>query len=160
VVLDYGGLKTQQNLVVALDPRLHATQQDLEARLALDLQIHRDLDALDKDIDQAIATRDSLAKTVAGNPRAGDALSALNRDIGELAQMKMSASEGALLFETKLRDHLAYLAADVDLAYARPTQAHYEVFKMLDAQAKAGQEKLKADVAQAEKYGAAATGGQ
>ncbi len=41
VVLDYGGQKTQQNFTVSLDPRLHATQQDLEARLALDLENSR-----------------------------------------------------------------------------------------------------------------------
>ncbi|PYL02974.1 MAG: hypothetical protein DME31_07885, partial [Verrucomicrobia bacterium] len=53
-----GGRKAQQNLEVALDPRLHAIQEDLEARLALDLQIHADLDVLNKGINQALAARD------------------------------------------------------------------------------------------------------
>src|SRR5881275_2705993 len=67
VVLDYGGQKTQQNLEVALDPRLHATQEDLEARLALDLQIHADLDALNKGINQALAARDKLQQAVSNH---------------------------------------------------------------------------------------------
>ena len=125
VVLDYGGQKTQQSFAVALDPRLHATQQDLEARLALDLQIHADLDALDKDINQALTARDKLQKAVSAHScdrRAGRrALTDLNRDIDSVAQMAMKASEGTLLHETKLRDHLAYLASDIDLSYDRPT---------------------------------------
>jgi len=68
----------------------------------------------------------------------------------------MKSSEGSLLFETKLRDHLAYLAADVDLSYERPNPAQYAVFRELDQQARQGVEKLKADVAQAEKLGQSA----
>ncbi len=153
VVLDYGGQKTQQSFVVALDPRLHATQEDLAARLALDLQIHADLDALNKNINQALAARDKLQKAVSAHratgAQAADALAALNHDIDSVAQMAMKSSEGSLLFETKLRDHLAYLMADIDLSYARPTAAHYAVFRELDQQAKAGQQKLEADVAEA-----------
>ena len=98
VVLDYGGQKTQQNFKVALDPRLHATQEDLAARLDLDLKIHADLDALDKDINEALAARDKLQKAVADraltDAQAAGALAALNRDIDSVAQMAMRASEG------------------------------------------------------------------
>jgi aspartate/methionine/tyrosine aminotransferase len=159
VVLDYGGQKTQQNFVVALDPRLRATQQDLAARLALDLQIHADLDALVKDINQALAARDKLQKAVSVHSATGAqaaALAALNRDIDSVAQMAMKSSEGSLLFETKLRDHLAYLMADIDLSYARPTAAHYAVFHDLDQQAKESEKKLEADVAEAGKVAAGA----
>jgi hypothetical protein len=152
VVLDYNGQKMQQNFTVALDPRLHATQADLEAHLALDLQIYQDLDALDKLINQALNARDKLQKS-GSEAQANNALAALNQDIDGVAQMAMKASEGSLLFETKLRDHLAYLAADIDLSYARPTPAQYAVFRELDQQTKQGVEKLKADVAQAEKLG-------
>jgi photosystem II stability/assembly factor-like uncharacterized protein len=155
VVLDYGGQKMQQSLTVALDPRLHATQQDLEARLALDLQIHADLDALDKDINQALNARDKLEKAVAAktmtDAQATQALAALNHDIDSVAAMAMKASEGGLLHETKLRDHLAYLAADIDLSYDKPTASEEAVFHELDQQAKQGEQKLEADVAKADK---------
>jgi photosystem II stability/assembly factor-like uncharacterized protein len=148
VVLNYGGQKIQQNFVVSLDPRLHATQQDLEARLNLAQQIHADLDALDKDINKAIATRDNLQKK---GPQANNTIAKLNDDIEELAQMKMQASEGSLLYETKLRDHLAYLAADIEWGYVRPTEAEEAVFRQLDQQTKQGEQKLEADTAQAER---------
>jgi hypothetical protein len=155
VVLDYGGQKTHQSLVVALDPRLQATPQELAARLALDLQIHADLDALDKNINQALVARDKLQKAVSTHSvtdaQAAGALAALNRDIDSVAQMAMKSSEGSLLYETKLRDHLAYLAADIDLSYDRPTASHYAVFRELDPRAKEGEQKLEADVAEADR---------
>jgi hypothetical protein len=155
VVLDYGGQKTQQSFVVALDPRLHATPQDLAARLAVDLQIHADLDALDKDVNRALVERDKLQKAVSAHgpaaPRAASALAALNRDIDSVAQMAMKSSEGSLLYETKLRDHLAYLASDVDLAYERPTAAQEEVFRQLDQQAEEWEQKLQADLDEADR---------
>ena len=157
VVLDYGGQKTQQTLKVALDPRLHATPEELAARLELDLKIHANLDSLDKDINQALAARDKLQKAASAKSGTGGeagALAALNRDIDSVAQMAMKGSEGDLLHPTKLRDHLAYLASDIDLSYARPTEAHYAVFKELDQQAKQGKQKLEADVAAADKVSA------
>ena len=163
VVLDYGGQKTQQNFMVSLDPRLHATQQDLAAHLELDLQIHADIDSLVRAINRALAARDKLQKAVADHTATeaqAAALAALSRDIDSVAQMSMKSSEGSLLFETKLRDHLAYLAADIDLSYTRPTAAHYAVFRQLDQQAKDAEKKLEAEAAEADKLaGAGGLGG-
>jgi hypothetical protein len=153
VLLDYGGTQTRQSLTVTLDPRLHASQDDLEARLALDLKIHADLDALDQEINDAIALRAKLEKAVASGlvteKRASGAFSKLNHAIEEVAQMQMMSSEGSLLHETRLRDHLAYLAADIDLAYVRPTPAQNDVFQLLDEQTKAGQKRLRDAIAAA-----------
>ncbi|HEX5433483.1 MAG TPA: exo-alpha-sialidase, partial [Candidatus Angelobacter sp.] len=167
VVLDYGGQQTRQTFVVALDPRLHATQQDLQARLALDLKIQADLNALDRDINRALVARDQLENAISAhklsNAQAGATLAALNRDIDSVAQMKMKGSEGSLLFETRLRDYLAYLESDIDLSYTRPTPAHYAVFNQLDQRARIGEQKLESDLAQAGKLvapGSTASGGQ
>lgn len=160
VVLDYGGQKTQQSFMVSLDPRLHASPQDLAARLALDLQIHADLDALDKDINQALVARDKVQKAISTHnvtdAQAAGALAALNRDIDSVAQMAMKSSEGSLLYETKLRDHLAYLAADIDWSYDRPTASHYAVFRQLDQQAKNDEQNLEAHAAEADRVAGAA----
>jgi photosystem II stability/assembly factor-like uncharacterized protein len=154
VVLVYGGQKTQESLTVALDPRLHATQEDLAARLALDLKIHANLDTLNKDINQAVAAREKLQKAISTNSvtdaQAAGALDALNRDINSAAAMAIKSSEGDLLHGTRLRDHLAYLAAEIDLSYDRPTAAQEAVFRELDKQAKESTQKLEADVAQAD----------
>jgi photosystem II stability/assembly factor-like uncharacterized protein len=155
VVLDYGGQKMQQNFTVSLDPRLHATQEDLAARLALDLQIHADLDSLDKSINHALAARDKLQKAVSTNSltnaQVGSTLAGLNGDIDSVAQMAMKSSEGSLLHETKLRDHLAYLQADIDLSYDRPTAEQEAVFRELYQQVKQHKQKLEADIVKADR---------
>ena len=146
VVLDYGGEKTQEQFDLSLDPRLNASQEDLEAQFALDMKIHEALDSLDKKIDEAISTRDKLESAVKQHhlteAQAGKAISDLNDQIGNLVQLKIQSSEGSLLHETKLHSYLAYLAADVDLAYAKPTAAQYAVFDHLNQQAKEAEQKL------------------
>ena len=153
VVLDYGGKRTEQKLEVALDPRLKASQDDLAARFALDMKIHNALDSLDKKINEALAARDKLETGIHQHRltggQAGKALADLNREIGEVVQMQIKSSEGTLLHEAKLHSHIAYLAADVDLGYTRPTQAQEQVFEALDQEAKAGEQKLDAAIAAA-----------
>lgn len=153
VTLQYGAQTVSQSFDVALDPRLHPAADALAARLDLGLRIHATLDSLDKSINEAIDARDRLSAATASHrisgARAGAALESLNREIGDLVQLEIKSSEGSLLHPTKLRSHLAYLAADVDLAYEKPTAAEYAVFDRLDAQAKAGEAKLKAAIAAA-----------
>jgi hypothetical protein len=153
VVLDYGGQKTQQSFEVTLDPRLSATPDDLTARLALEQRIHADLDTLDRTINGALAVRDQLA-TAAASKRVPQSsaqapLAALSDDIANLVQLDIQSSEGSVLHETKLRDWLAYIAADIDLGYVKPTTAQYAVVDYLEGQAKAAEQKLQAAIAQA-----------
>ncbi len=138
VTLQYGGQSSQASFDVALDPRLHPAPDALAARLALEQKIHAALDRLDRAIDAAIAAR----ATATGAHR-----QALDAAIGDLVQLETTSSEGALLYETKLHSHLAYLAADVDLAYDRPTAAQYAVYDELAAQTDAGIAKLDAAMA-------------
>jgi hypothetical protein len=63
--------------------------------------------------------------------------------------MGIHSSEGQLFHEAKLRSHLAYLAADVDLAFERPTPAQYAVFEELDRKAKSGEQKLQVAMSEA-----------
>ena len=155
VTLDYGGQKTRQSFRVALDPRLTASQSDLAARLALQLKIHDTLDTLDKKINEAIGVREKLESAVQQNQltqaQAGQAIGDLDGVIGDLVQLNIHSSEGSLLHETKLRSHLAYLAADIDLGYARPTPAQYAVFTQLNGEAEAGEQKLDAAISEGNK---------
>ena len=63
-----------------------------------------------------LAARSNLQKAVSGHAASGEQaasmLPVLNRDIDSVAQMEMKSSEGSLLYKTKVRDHLAYLASD------------------------------------------------
>ena len=153
VVLDVGGAQRVAAFDVSLDPGLHATPEDLATRLALQLRIHTTLDNLDKTINAAIAAEDRLKAAIStGHLKSVQAhamVSTLDREIGELVQLDIHSSEGQLLHEAKLRSHLAYLAADIDLAYDRPTPAQYAVFSALDAQATSGEQKLQATMDEA-----------
>ncbi|HVB37126.1 MAG TPA: hypothetical protein VND92_01260, partial [Vicinamibacterales bacterium] len=150
VELEYGGRKMTQTFTVVLDPRLKATPAALEARLALGLKIHTALDSLDTTINEAMAERNRL-QPGSGTPTgaAAKAVSDLDAAIDGVVQMDIHASEGSLLHETKLRSHLAYLAADLDLAYAQPTAAQEAVFASLGQEAQAGEQKLQAAITEA-----------
>jgi hypothetical protein len=161
VTLDYGGQKSQQNLTVALDPRIQAKPEDLQARLALTLKIHSDLDTLDKDINEAVEARDRLQQAVsshsATDAQATSVLAELSRDIDAVVQLKARGSEWPLLYGTKLRDHLAYLAAEIGLSYGAPTAGQEAVFKQLDQETTQARQKLEADLAKANKAAAQTT---
>jgi photosystem II stability/assembly factor-like uncharacterized protein len=148
VELDYGGKTMETSFDVALDPRLDATQADLEARLALRQKIQADLDALDRTINRAIDLRDSLESGAASGTRAG-AVADLDAAIGSLVQMELHSSEGPLLHEAKLRSHLAYLGAELDMAYVKPTPAQVAVFRELDRQAHDGEKALESAMSKA-----------
>ena len=77
----------------------------------------------------------------AGNCRVGPN-AALDAAINNAVQLDIHSSEGTLLHEAKLRDRLAALAADVEMAYDRPTAAQYAVFDELQGLAAAAQAKL------------------
>ena len=155
VVLDYNGRKSQRAFQVALDPRLHLDPGALDERLTLEIQIHSALDTLDKTLNQAIAARQKLAAAVAhhrvAEDKAHDAIAALDKAIGTCVQLDLHASEGPLLHETKLRSHLAYLAADIGLAYERPTAAEHQVFNDLNQEAQTGEQQLKDAIAQGQR---------
>lgn len=153
VELDYGGIRLQQSLQIALDPRLHPAPTALADRLALGLRIRSTLDTLDTTINRALDVRSRLVSAVNAQ-RLSEALASrviatLDVEIGELVQLDIQSSEGDLLHETKLRSHLAYLAAELDLAYDEPTQAQYAVFDELNNGAQAGIRRLEAAIAQA-----------
>lgn len=155
VVLTYGGQKSEQSFTVTLDPRIHATQQDLEAQLALCQQVETDLNALDKDINDAIAARDKLNRAVAdgsvAQAKAASALDALNNALDDAVQMNNFASEEDLMHEVKLNALLAFLGADVQWGYVRPTAAQVAVFHQLDAQSRTSEQKLESSTRSAAK---------
>ncbi len=152
VVLDYGGQKIRQTFAVALDPRLPTTAAALQQHLALELRIHAAIDQLDRNINQAIDVRRELVQAIArhrlAGSRAKDALAALDHAIDQVVQLDVHSSEGDVMHEMRLRSFLAYLQADVGLAYVQPTVAQVAAFDRLDRQARAGEGKLQEAVAQ------------
>ncbi|HTX56514.1 MAG TPA: hypothetical protein VMD47_05355 [Candidatus Acidoferrales bacterium] len=137
VTLDYGGAQTSQPLVLTLDPRSTATQDDLVARRDLGLKIHALQEELDRTTNEAIAAR---AKVARGTPAAA----ALDAAIaGVVDVVNPQADEGALLYESRLRNFIAYLNAEVDTGYVHPTAAEYMIFDKLSTDATNAEAKLK-----------------
>jgi photosystem II stability/assembly factor-like uncharacterized protein len=135
VVLSYGGKRLQQPFRVALDPRFHPSQGALAARLALAMRIHNTLDALNRAVNAGEAARLRLS---------GDKRAQLDAALGDLVQLNTRSSEGDLLHESKMRDHLAFLMNSLDLAYQAPTPAEYAIYDELRAQAAAEIARLRA----------------
>ena len=155
VVLNYGGQTMQRTFRIAPDPRLKATQADLEAELVLGLKIQKTLNSLDQQLNAAIATRAKLEHAVATHQlsaaKAAGSLQELHVAINSVMQTKIASSEGDLVNPVKLRGFLAYLAEDVNWAYARPTPAQYAVFQQLKQEAAAGEQKLQSVTTEAGK---------
>ncbi len=148
VVLQYGGTREARPLVVRLDPRIQATAGDLAARLALQIKIHDTLSRLGGLLNQAIGLRDRLTTRNRFNRgRAVQAITTLDRAIGALVQLGVRSSEGDLLHEMKFYARLAYLQADIGLAYSRPTAAQYAVFRGLLHQVQQGERRLRRAIA-------------
>ncbi len=134
VVLRYGDEQQTQPLTLRLDPRLHVSADDLQARAALERRVHETLDDLDTAVDAAMG----VAAAASGQRRAR-----LQRVIDDLVQLDIHSSEGDVLHETKLREHLAFLANSLELAYEKPTVAEYAAFDELHARALAGEARLR-----------------
>ena len=132
-VLRYGGKTLQQQFDVRLDPGLKATADDLDARLALERQVHATLDTLNKTINDA--SKQILRLTPAKRAE-------LEKTIASLVQFNIHSSEGDVLHETKLRSHLAFLFNELETAFERPTPAEYAAYDELKAKADAGIAKL------------------
>jgi hypothetical protein len=138
VTLAYGGAQTSQPLVLTLDPRSPASAEDLAARRDLGLKIHALQDELDAAVNAAIAARAAVAPGSA-------AAAKLDAAIGAVVDIvHPQADEGSLLYESRLRNFLAYLNAEVDIGYVRPTAAEYTVFEKLNADAVNAEAALKA----------------
>jgi photosystem II stability/assembly factor-like uncharacterized protein len=152
-VLQYGSTTQEQPFEVRLDPRLDTTQQQLQDRFDLLMQIHDTLTRMDTRLNQAIDLRRRLQQALADKKlsagKARDALAALDKDIGDLVQLKVTAIEGNVVYELKLRSSLGFLANDIGLAYRPITPAQREVYGVLAKQAQDGDTHLQADIKRA-----------
>jgi hypothetical protein len=134
VVLRYGAQTLQAPFEVVLDPRIHSSTSDLEARLALEMQIRNSIDTLDRSIVAAMNARKKM--------NAAQAATA-NREIADLVFLDIHSSEADVMHPTKVREQLGFLLNSLEGAYQRPTLAEYATYKDLAALAEAGEARLK-----------------
>jgi photosystem II stability/assembly factor-like uncharacterized protein len=133
VVLQYGSQRLQAPLQVQLDPRIHPAPGDLEARLALEMQL---LDSIDR-LDRAIAAAQAVDSRATPPKRAQ-----IDAEIDTLTLRGVSSSEYDVVYPTKIREQLGFLMNSLEAAYARPTAAEYAAAKDLEALAADGEARL------------------
>jgi photosystem II stability/assembly factor-like uncharacterized protein len=133
VVLQYGSQKLQAPLTIAVDPRVHPTDADLQARLAFEQQILATIDHLDRAVAAAMTASTHL-------PAAQRAL--VNAEIADLVLLNGSSSEYDVVSETKVREQLGFLINSLEGAYAKPTPAELTTYQDLKVLAGEGEAKL------------------
>ncbi len=133
-VLQYGSTQLRAPFLVRLDLRLHPAPGDLQARLALEMEVLGAIDRLDRTIAAAMS---ASAKAPTAKRLQIDA------QIANVVMLQMNSSEANLLHETKVREQLGFLMGSIEGAYQRPTAAEYAAFKELDAEASAGEDHLR-----------------
>ncbi|MGH9477215.1 MAG: glycosyl hydrolase [Terriglobales bacterium] len=149
VALSYGGQTSNQSFEVTLDPRMHTSQAELQQRFDLLMRIHKALNELDTNLNQAIDARAALNKaavTDASSAQAQSALARLNRDIDAVVDLKIQSGEGALVYPGRLRAWLTSIAGQVGMALVPPTPAMQQVADDYIQQAGASVTRLQADV--------------
>jgi|HubBroStandDraft_4_1064222.scaffolds.fasta_scaffold00026_30 photosystem II stability/assembly factor-like uncharacterized protein len=134
-VLQYGSQRLQAPFRVVLDPRIHPAAGDLEARLALEMQLLGSIDRLDRALAAAMTARDRAP--AAQQTKIDDA-------IANLTITNVSSSEYDVVHPTKIREQLAFLFNSLEGAFARPTAAEYAAAKDLEALATDGEAALQA----------------
>ena len=114
---------------------MHPAAGDLEARLALEMQVSATIDGLDRAIAAAMAARSKLPPAKSAE---------VDRAIGDLILLNVHSSEADVLHESKLREQLGFLNGSLEGALQRPTAAEYATYNDLRALATAGEERLAA----------------
>jgi photosystem II stability/assembly factor-like uncharacterized protein len=162
--LRVGGKDYTVSFDVKEDPRVHATQADLEKQLDLALKIRASINETHEAVNQATELRaqlEALHKRLGGNGSAGDdkkaaagsapadpgakanselaaALEDLRKKFGafqeSLVQLKSKTGEDPLNFPIQIADQMVALESTVEGSDAAPTAQCYTVFDMLSKQ--------------------------
>jgi photosystem II stability/assembly factor-like uncharacterized protein len=141
VKLTVGGKWHTATLEVRKDPRVSATQEDLQKQFDLAMKIR---ESVHQAHDTVIAIRDLRAQLQALKRRLGneaktkalvDAADALDRKMTPveeaILQVKSKSSQDPLNYPIMLNDKLMALAGTVESADAAPTQQSMEVYEVL-----------------------------
>src|SRR5581483_1376028 len=132
-----------ESFEILKDPRVAATQEDLEAQFALRLRIrdklsetHEAINTI-RDIRQQAENWQGRTQKHQNAEAIGTAISALTENLSaieeELIQVKAQTRQDTLNFPVKLNAKLAALSNTVASADAAPTRQMYELFEDLSA---------------------------
>jgi photosystem II stability/assembly factor-like uncharacterized protein len=143
VRLTVAGQTQTSRLQVIADPRTHGSEDALHKELALLLETRDRIRQLHQAVNQIRDLKlqiDSLHQRFAANEslrRALDQTKSLREKISlveeQLIQVDMKGSEANLAFPNMLNEELDSFSHVIEQADAAPTQAQYDVFRMLSA---------------------------
>jgi photosystem II stability/assembly factor-like uncharacterized protein len=143
VRLTVAGQSQTVSLHVIADPRVHGSEDGLHKALALLLETRDRITQLHQAVNRIRdlkAQIDSLHQRFAGNQtlrQALDQTKSLKEKISvveeRLIQVNMKGSEANLAFPNMLNEELDTFSHVIDQADAAPTQAQYDIFRMLSA---------------------------
>jgi len=158
VRLTVGAWSETRGLSVVKDPRVKATQAELQQQFDLLVRIRDRVSAADDAVQQIRDVKeqiDAAAKRAKGLPagkgsgigRAADSLQAKLGAVEEaIYQVRNKSNEDALNFPIKVNNKLASLGGVVGSADAPPTEQSYQVFDQLAAELQGYLDRLKAIV--------------
>ena len=141
----------EQTLEIKKDPRLDASQQDLEEQFELIRDVVAKLDETHKAINTIRETREQINSVLGkqsddedhtAKEAAKPVLDSLAAIEAKLVQVKAEAFQDVLNYPIKLNNKLAALASTVATGYNRPTDQEYAVFDDLSAKVDAQLDKL------------------
>jgi photosystem II stability/assembly factor-like uncharacterized protein len=160
VRLTAGDWSATEAFQVLIDPRVDATQADLDQQYALGLKVRDKHSELNDGVNTLRAVREQVegwakrAKGTEAGTTLADQAKALKEQLdaieGQLMQVKAQSSQDTLNYPAMLNTKLAGLGWAIASADARPTQQAYELYDDLaariDAQLAALQQVLDTDV--------------
>ena len=130
--LTAGGTTVAQSFEVLKDPRIPATQADLDEQLGLALRIRDALSEAHRSIKKIRATREQIDSALARSDKVGPqaealkaALTAVEQELTQVAKGKNTRAWG---FQPKVTDELVHLADVVGSADAAPTKPSYALY--------------------------------
>ena len=127
VRLEVDGDKSEATFQIAKDPRIPATQKDLDAQFALRQRLHGLLDRDHRAVNRLRAARRD-PRTTAATKRTLDAIES------ELMQPKAKSRQDTLNFGVRLNHRIGSLIASITTADAAPTKQAVELADQLEAE--------------------------
>ena len=142
IKLTVGGKTETAEVEITKDPRVSASQADLEKQEEFAMRIHDRVSAGHEAVNQIRSVRsqlDALRKRLSADPSAKpvlDEADALRKKIGaieeKIIQPKSTSGEDPLNFPIQTADQLVALQETVESADTAPTRASYTVFEELN----------------------------
>ena len=163
VKLTVAGKNYTAPLTIKADPRVKASQADLEKQYEFVVKVRDRVTELHNTVNQMRASRAALEKARGQNPAVNGVLSKMAAIEEEMTQVKSTSRDAALVYPIMLDAQYADLGNVAETADSAPPQQVYDVFQEYEQRRANLMERWKAlqqEIGQLGVAGAAASGDQ